>query len=459
MKNKKGKVLVIGAATTGIPVIKELYRMGYKVILNDIKSEEELNDCLKELDRIDIDIVSGSHPIILAKKCDYIVVSPGVPMDLPLISEAHKLGKEVISEIELAYRNTDTPIVAITGTNGKTTTTSLLGEIVKESKRNTFVTGNIGYPMIASINEAKPEDLFVLELSSYQLESIIKFKPIISTILNITPDHLNRHKTMENYINIKSKIFQNQTKEDYTILNKDDSIVYSLKSKPKSKVLLFSRKEILSEGAFVEDGFIKVIINDKRNTIIHIEDLNILGKHNLENALAAILMAYCLNIEPGIIRKVLKKFKGVEHRIEYVCEIDGVTYYNDSKGTNPVSSIKAIETINRPIVLIAGGMDENIDFSIFVNSLRDKVKAMILIGETAEKIEKEALALGFENIYKEKNLEEAVYKAKEISASGDAVLLSPACASWDMFKNFEERGSIFKKIVMSFGRDGDGNKD
>lgn len=459
MKNKKGKVLVIGAAITGIPVIKELYRMGYKVILNDIKSKEELNDCIKELDKMDLDIVCGSHPILLAKKCDFIVISPGVPMDLPLISEALKLGKEVISEIELAYRNTDTPIVAITGTNGKTTTTSLLGEIVKESKRNTFVSGNIGFPMIASINEAKPKDLFVLEVSSYQLESINKFKPFISAILNITPEHLNRHKTMENYIDSKSKIFQNQTKEDYTILNKDDSIVYSLKSKPKSKVLLFSRKEILAEGAFIEDDSIKVVINDKKNTIIHIEDLNILGEHNLENALAAALLAYCLNIEPSIIKKVLKEFKGIEHRIEYVCEIDGVAYYNDSKGTNPVSSIKAIETINRPIVLIAGGMDENIDFSIFVKSLKDRTKAMILIGETANIIKKEALSHGFENIYKEKSLEEAVYRAKELSARGDAVLLSPACASWDMFKNFEERGFIFKNTVMGLRRDEDGNKD
>ena len=449
MKNNKNKVLVIGAAVTGIPVAKELYRWGNKVIINDIKSKKDLDDFLKELSGMDIDVITDCHPIELARDCDYIVVSPGVPTDMPLIAEARELGKEVISEIELAYRNTNTPIVAITGTNGKTTTTALLGEIVKESKRNTFVSGNIGNPMIVDIKKARPEDLFVLELSSYQLETIVNFKPNISAILNITPDHLNRHKTMESYIASKSKIFQNQTKEDYTILNKDDLIVSGLSSKPKSKVLLFSRKKVLSEGAFIENGFIKVAIKEKKYTIAHIDNMNILGKHNLENVLAAVLIACCLNIETEIIKKAIKKFKGIEHRIEFVRESDGVAYYNDSKGTNPDSSIKALEAIKRPIVLIAGGKDEDTDFNGFVASFHGKVKAVILIGETAEKIEKAAKLSGFRNIHKEKGLKEAIYKAKEISSNGDAVLLSPGCASWDMFANYEERGTIFKNIVRN----------
>lgn len=447
MNKENNRVLVLGAAITGIPTARELYYAGNRVILNDNKTMEDLKDTLSPLNGLDIEIITGGHPIDILEKCDYVVISPGVPTDIPIVSEAKKLGLEVISEVELAYKHTNTPIAAITGTNGKTTTTALLGEIMKESGRSTFVTGNIGNPIIAEIKNSKPEDIFVLEVSSFQLESTLSFKPKISAILNITPDHLNRHKTMENYIDSKCKVFYNQDENDFTILNKDNLETAKLQSMPKSKVLMFSRKEKLNEGAYVEDGYLTILLDGEKERVIPIDDIYIPGNHNLENALAASLMAYCLGVNPNVISKVLKEFKGVEHRIEFVCEIDGVAYYNDSKGTNSDSSIKALESMKRPIVLIAGGMDKGTDFYDFIKCFEGKVKSLVLLGETAEKIEKQARELNFDKIYRVTDLEKAVYKARELAETGYAVLLSPACASWDMFKSFEERGRLFKSIV------------
>jgi len=444
----KGKnVLVLGAAVTGIPTALELYNMGCNVTLNDCKPLAQLDEYIHELDNLSVEIITGGHPIELASNCDFIVISPGVPTDIPLVKEAKKIGKEVISEVELAYRMTRTPIAAITGTNGKTTTTALLGEIMKESGRKTFVVGNIGNPIIKEVKNAAPEDLFVLEVSSFQLETTVHFRPKVCAILNITPDHLNRHKTLENYIDAKTKIFRNQKQEDYTVLNWDDEQTRKLSSLTKSKTLFFSRKDILDEGAYVENGYLTISYKNKKERIIDIKDIFIPGEHNLENALAASLMAYCLGVEAHTIQKVLKEFKGVEHRIEYVTEIDGVIYYNDSKGTNPDSSIKAIKTMTRPTILIAGGYDKGSDFDEFVSYFKGKVKALILLGETADKIKESAEKAGFYNIYKVSDMEEAVKKGKELATPGDCVLLSPACASWDMFKNFEERGNVFKDAV------------
>ena len=447
MKMEKKNVLVLGAAITGIPTAIELHKLGYKVILNDYKPLSELGESIHVLDELHIEIIAGGHPIEIVDRCDFIVISPGVPTDIPIVEEARKRGKEVISEIELGYRMTKTPIAAITGTNGKTTTTALLGEIMKKSGRKTFVTGNIGSPIITEVKNAAPEDLFVLEASSFQLETTACFRPKVSAILNITPDHLNRHKTIENYINAKSRIFANQNEEDYTILNWDNLETRNLSHLTKSKVLFFSRMEILSEGAYVEDEYLILSFNGKKEKVINIMDIYIPGKHNLENALAASLMAYCLGAEADIIKDALQEFRGVEHRIEYVCEIDGVVYYNDSKGTNSDSSIKALETMTRPTVLIAGGMDKGTEFDEFASYFNGRVKALILFGETAKKIEKASCKAGFHNIHQVCDLEEAVKKSKELAAPGDCVLLSPACASWDMFKNFEQRGELFKSIV------------
>lgn len=447
MQIKDKRVLVVGAAVTGVPVVNQLYKMGAKITLNDKKPKSEIEELLKDINLKDINIVAGEHPIELAEQADLIVVSPGVPLELPIIARAKELGREVIGEIELAYRLTKTPIAAITGTNGKTTTTALLGEIMKESGRQTFVTGNIGNTMITEVDNAKPEDIFVVETSSFQLDTTIDFKPTVSAILNITPDHLDRHKTFENYINAKCKVFANQTQGDYAILNKGDEETYKITDRVLCKLLFFSRKEILEEGAFVEDGMIVIKLGDKTERIIRTEEIYIPGPHNIENALAAALMAYCLGVEAKVINKVLKEFKGVEHRIEYVDEINGVTYYNDSKGTNVDASKVAVFAMNRPIVLIAGGYDKGSEYDDFIKTFEGRVKAMVLIGKTADKIEQTARSYGFNATHRANSMEEAVSLCSKLAGEGDCVLLSPACASWGMFKNYEERGRIFKSLV------------
>lgn len=439
MELKNKNVLVIGAAVTGIPVVEKLLKKGAKVTLND-----------KTLDRKALDgitFVGGGHPLELLDHCDLIIISPGVPTDIEIVQKAKAMQIPVISEIELAYRLTEGKIVAITGTNGKTTTTALLGEIIKSSGRTTHVTGNIGTPMITAADTAKKEDVFIVELSSFQLESTMTFRPNVSAILNITPDHLNRHKTMENYVDAKCKILHNQKASDYAILNLDDEETVKLMDHVKCKLLTFSHKEEVPQGAFVRDGWMYIRLDEKEEKIVEINQIFIPGKHNLENALAAALMAYCMGVNAKTIAQVLIEFQGVEHRIELVRELNHIVYYNDSKGTNPDASIKAIEAMTRPIILLAGGMDKGSEFHGLIDVFGNKVKAMVLIGETKEKIEKTAREKGFEKIYKEKQLKDAVLRCHMLAEEGDCVLLSPACASWDMFTSYEERGKQFKELV------------
>lgn len=453
MQIKGKKVLVIGAAVTGIPAVEQLSKLGAYVTLNDKKTKEEIMDMLGETNLDNVKIIGGEHPEELAEVCDFVVVSPGVPLDIPVINRARDLGKEVIGEVELAYRLTTTPIAAITGTNGKTTTTALLGEIMKESGRGTFITGNIGRAMISEVDNAKPEDIFVLEASSFQLESTVDFRPHISAILNITPDHLDRHKTFKNYIDAKCMVFQNQKPGDFAILNKDDEETYKTADRVLCKRLFFSRKEILEEGAYVEDDCIVIKLGEHKEKIIEVDEIYIPGPHNIENSLAAALMAYCLGVKVEVIRRVLREFKGVEHRIEFVDEINQVTYYNDSKGTNVDASKVAVLAMNRPIVLIAGGYDKGSEFDDFVKTFDGRVKDLVLIGVTADKIEKTAREHGFNNIHRVSTFEDAVTMCSKLAKPGDCVLLSPACASWGMFKNFEERGRIFKSLVKGLKGD------
>ena len=447
MQIRGKRVLVIGAAVTGVPVVKLLSSLGAEIILNDFKKADEIVEVISEIEQLPIRLVLGGHPTKLADDCDCVIVSPGVPLDIPLVQRAKALGKEVISEIELAFRLTTTPIVAITGTNGKTTTTALLGEIMKESGRRTFVTGNIGNAMILEVENAGPEDIFVLEVSSFQLESVSAFKPRVSAILNITPDHLDRHKTMNKYIDAKCNVFINQGNMDYTILNRDDPETFKLADKPKSKVLLFSRKKEVEQGAFLENNQIIVRVGNNKETIIHKDRIYIPGSHNLENAMAAALMAYCMGVPSSVIADTLESFKGVEHRIEFVEEIEGVIYYNDSKGTNTDASIKAIQAMKRPTLIIAGGYDKGSEYDDFIGAFGSVIKHMVLIGNTADKLEKTAHRHGFLNTHKVKDLKEAVEKCHSLSKPGDCVLLSPACASWGMFNNYEERGRLFKEYV------------
>lgn len=448
LKNKV--VLVIGLAITGIPLVKALDKLGARVIVNDLKMKEQLTDALDELKGLRVEYILGKHPEKIDDLAiDLVIVSPGVPLELPFIKALREAGKEIIGEIELAYRLAEGQIVAITGTNGKTTTTSLTGEIFKNAGKNTYVVGNIGVAAISKALEIKKEDYMVMEVSSFQLESIVTFRPQIAAILNLTPDHLNRHKTMENYKNAKFNLFKNQQPSDFAIINYDDEALKEESQGLKAKKVFFSRKTQLSEGVYVDQNKVVVHFNGKREEIIAINEINIPGNHNLENALAAVAMAYVAGIEPSIIAHTLKTFQGVEHRLEYVDTVSGVAFINDSKGTNPDASIKALEAVKGPIVLLAGGMDKGSDFSAFIDAFQGKVKEMIVYGETALKLQQAARDRGFLGVQPVKDLEEAVNLAFSHASEGDTILLSPACASWDMYPNFEERGRHFKNLVSN----------
>lgn len=454
MNLKDKNVLVVGLAVTGVPLVRVLCQLGANVTVNDLKKEADLSDSIQLLSDLKVDYILGKHPedMALLEKIDLVVVSPGVPLDIAFINKIKDEKIEVIGEIELAYRLSKGNIVAITGTNGKTTTTALVGEIFKNAGKRTHVVGNIGLAFISKALETRPEDVIVIETSSFQLESIEKFHPHVAAILNLTPDHLNRHKTMENYKNAKFNIFKNQNANDIAVINYDDLVLREASKDLRGRKLYFSRKTILEEGVFVEGGSIVFVKDGHKKEIVSTEEIFIPGNHNLENALAATAMALALKVDIHIIAHTLKTFKGVEHRIEFVDTINGVKFVNDSKGTNPDASIKAIEAMDRPILLLAGGYDKGSDFTEFIHSFNGKVRHMFVFGETAEALLATSKKLGFNDVTKVKDLQEAVLSAHNISNDGDVVLLSPACASWDMYENFEMRGKHFKEIVAQLRR-------
>ncbi len=448
MKNKT--VLVIGMARSGIAAAPVLKSLGARVILNDSKPIDQLEG-LEGLDKNEYIFRLGEKPDALVDEAELIVVSPSVPLNLPYAKKAEEQGKEVIAEIELAYRLCKGTTVAITGTNGKTTTTTLTGEIFKNARKECYVVGNIGEPYIAHSLEASENAFMACEISSYQLEGIKEFHPKTAALLNITEDHMIRHKTMENYIAAKARVFENQTKDDFSILNYDDETVRQLKDTVPGTPVFFSRKEKLSEGAYVEDGNIVFEFFGRREIICKADEVMIKGPHNLENALAAVLLTMLCGVDREAVAYTLRTFTGVEHRIETVCTKDGVTYINDSKGTNPDSTIKAIETMTEPTVLILGGYDKGGSFDSLFEAFTDKIKHTVLIGVTAQRLKEAADKCGWKN-YTVVNggFEECVICAKEKAQAGYNVLLSPACASFDMFKDFEERGKVFKEIVNKF---------
>ena len=449
MNIKDKKVLLVGLAKTGVSTIKKLDKLGASIVVTDIKPKEKLEDILSQLNGLNnVEYILGSHPEDISD-IDLTIVSPGVPLDLPFIEKLKESNVKIIGEVELAYTLSNNPIfVGITGTNGKTTTTSLVGEIFKEANRDTYIVGNIGNPVIDTVDYTDKNSVLVTELSSFQLESIDTFRPKVSSILNITEDHLNRHHTMENYINAKARIFENQEKSDFSILNYDDSIVRRLNKNNNASILYFSRKEKVDQGVYLdENNNIVISIDGKQITVLNRNELSLPGDHNLENAMAAILMTYVVGVDLEVIKQVLTTFKGVEHRLEFVTNKNGIMFVNDSKGTNPDSTIKAIGSYERPIILIAGGMDKHSDFTDMMKCATKNVKELVLLGETADKIEASARKEGLENITKVKNMEEAVKKAYELAKDGDVVLLSPGCASWDMYPNFEARGLDFKENI------------
>ncbi|MCR6544478.1 UDP-N-acetylmuramoyl-L-alanine--D-glutamate ligase [Dehalobacterium formicoaceticum] len=441
------KILVLGGGISGCAVAGFLSDKGARVTLTDSKSRDDLENALTQLLNKPMEYILGAEPEIKPGSFDYSVISPGIPLDTPLVKKLNQAGIPVTGEMELAYQYSKSPFVAITGTNGKTTTTSLLGQIFADAGRPVFVGGNIGIPMVTKVESLSAETILVAEVSSFQLETIESFRPKVAVILNITPDHLDRHKTMEEYTKAKSRIFENQEANDCTVLNYDDLRVRELGQSTPGQVLFFSQETELAQGIFVKNGIMTIKTGADTMHVIDIDHIYIKGKHNLENALAAAGAAFCLGVSPESIAHTLKNFPGVAHRLEFVKESAGVTYINDSKGTNPDSTIKALEAFDQPIILIAGGKNKGSDFTKLAALIREKARALILVGEAAPDMEQAVRAEGFHNIYPVNNFFETVSLAQKMAQPGDIVLLSPACASWDMFKNFEERGDLFKKLV------------
>lgn len=444
---KDKNIIVVGLAKSGVSAIKTLHEIGAKVTVTDIRADIP-SEILEEVRPYIQSSVLGRHPEAV-DVFDFAVMSPGVPLDLPFIIQMKNAGVQIIGEIELAYQLSKGIFVGITGTNGKTTTTALTGEIFKQSNTPHFVVGNIGLPAVSKALECDENTFMVTEISSFQLETIVDFKAKVAAVLNFSPDHLNRHKTMENYIEVKARIFENQDESDFLVLNYDDELTRKLALNAKGKVHFFSRLTKEGQSAYIEDGHIKLNCNNDEEVICRLSDMLIFGRHNEENALAASLISRLSGIDAASIALGLKVFAGVEHRIEYTATIKDRTFYNDSKGTNPDSTVCAIEAMKQPTHLIAGGYDKDSNFEPIFDVFNNKIKTLILLGATKEKIKKVALANHFNEVFLVGNMEEAVQVAFQHSQPGDAILLSPACASWDMYDNFEQRGDHFKRCVKA----------
>ncbi|MFZ3173135.1 MAG: UDP-N-acetylmuramoyl-L-alanine--D-glutamate ligase [Carboxydocellales bacterium] len=449
MEVKGLPILIIGLARSGIASARFLHSKQAKVTITDSKPREQQEAAAAELEELGIELVLGSYPQEVGNKYRLVVTSPGVPLTIPPLQEALQAGVPVISEIELAYKYGQAPMVAITGTNGKTTTTTLIGQMFSQAGREVCVAGNIGLPLISVIEKYSPEAVVVVEVSSFQLETTDRFKPKVSLILNITPDHLDRHGTLESYTQAKAKIYANQGYGDFTILNYDDATVAAFAEESKGQVIFFSRVHNLTKGVCVQDR--QVVLKDGEQVIpvIKTKDIRIPGAHNLENALAAVATGWVMGVTPAKMADALRNFPGVAHRLEQVAEVDGVTYINDSKGTNPDAAIKALEAFDRPIVLIAGGYNKGSDFTEFAQKVQARAHALVVVGQVADKIAAAAAQAGVVDIVKAETFDETVRLAAKKANPGDIVLLSPACASWDMFSNFEERGDLFKKLVSA----------
>jgi UDP-N-acetylmuramoylalanine--D-glutamate ligase len=445
LRNKR--VLVVGLGKSGVGSALFLRSRGARVTVSDAKPEAELRDEILLLLEHGITVETGGHGDRTFRGQDLIVVSPGVPVDAPQLVQARSLGEPVIGEIELAAHFLSGQIVAITGANGKTTTTSLAGEIIAAGKFSTLVGGNIGTPAISFADEAGPTTWIVLEVSSFQLETIVEFRPRIAVILNITPDHLDRHKTFDNYANTKARIFENQQADDFTVLNADDATTAGLSERTRAQVFWFSRKKEIEKGAFVRGAQIYFRDGRHERQILPLAEVSLKGGHNLENVLAGVSIGMVVGCQPEQIRDAVRNFKAVEHRLEFVARVASVDYYNDSKATNVDATIKALESFPANVHLILGGKDKGSDYSGLRELLRERVKRVYTIGAAAAKIESQIQ--GAAEIEHAETLENAVRRASEIALEGDVILLAPACASFDQFQSYEHRGRVFKETVHS----------
>ena len=448
------KVLVVGTGISGIGAAKLLKEVGAEVILYDSNEKLKKDDIRHRLaeknsDADTVDIVLGTLPETVIKQCDLAVISPGVPADADFVNEIRAHGVDVWGEIELAYRYSKGRLAAITGTNGKTTTTTLVGEIFKAYFDSVFVVGNIGQSYTEKALETTDRSVIAAEISSFQLETISGFHPFVSAILNVTPDHLNRHYTMENYAAVKASIMKNQTADDFAVLNYEDEYARAAAAHTAARVIFFSSARTLEDGYYYKDGEIVRAVSGEKRHICYENELKILGIHNMENVMAAVAVAECFRVPSEIIYQTLIHFKAVPHRIEYVATKRGVDYYNDSKGTNTDAAIKAVQAMVKPTIVIGGGYDKKVTFDDWIEAFDGKVKKLVLLGATADQIEACARAHGFNDIIRVSTLEEAVQVCAAQASAGDAVLLSPACASWGMFKNYEQRGDMFKAYVQA----------
>lgn len=440
MNCKDKKIMIAGLGKSGMAAWELLKEMGAEVCLFDGNSSLDISE-------YDVPVYLSDVPDEVLDALDFAVFSPGVPLSVPIAEKLKKKQIPVIGEIELAWMAEKGTVAGITGTNGKTTTTTLVGEIMKAAGGPVYVVGNIGNPYTKEVMKTTADSVTVAEISSFQLETVDTFRPRVSAILNITPDHLNRHGTMENYTDAKFRITENQTADDVCVLNFEDSRLRERAEKLSCRTVFFSSRQPLKNGLFQNE---KGDIVDGRDgkILMNMRESNIPGDHNCENIMAAILMTRELGVPDNIIIQAVKSFHAVEHRVEYVCEKNGVVYYNDSKGTNPDAAIKGIHSMDRKTVLIGGGYDKGGGFEEWIGAFDGKVTKLLLLGETGKRIAETAEKMGFFAYEFTDTLEQAVKRAAEIAKPGEAVLLSPACASWDMFDSYEQRGNLFKEYVL-----------
>src|SRR3984885_14875448 len=449
MELKSKKVLVVGLGKSGLAAALFLRRRGAQVTVSDLRSAQALSKEIPSLMEAGIAVEAGGHGLLTFRRQDLIVVSPGVPLSTPELVQVRTLGLPIIGELELAARFLQGYVLAITGSNGKTTTTTLCGEIFSAAGLKTRVAGNIGLPVIEVVDQSTAGEWSVLEVSSFQLETTESFHPRVAVILNITPDHLDRHGTFENYVAMKEKIFANQAADDYLVLNGDDPVVQRAASRARSQVLWFSRSKIVRRGTFLMDGTVMFRASEqgKPVPVLPLAEIPLKGEHNIENVLAAVCAACVVNIPAEIVARTVASFQAVEHRLEFVASIHGVDYYNDSKATNVDATAKAIASFPGNIHLILGGKDKNSDYTQLNALLRARVKAVYTIGAAAEKIEGQIA--GVVHITRSGTLEAAVDQAAGQAVAGDVVLLAPACSSFDQFENYEQRGKVFKQAVLA----------
>ncbi len=443
-------VSVVGLAKSGVAAARLIRRLGGRVLASDSSPLEALPEEARGLERLGCALWAGGHPDAAFVGADLIVVSPGVPLELPALVATRARGVPIIGELELAWRVMEADVIAITGTNGKTTTTALTGELLRTQVRPVLVGGNIGTPLAEHALEFPSDGLVVAETSSFQLDTTARFRPRVGAILNITPDHLDRHGTFERYVEAKARIFANQTPTDCAVLNADDPVTAGLGSRTRGRVIWFSRLTTLTHthGVFIYDGWIVAKLNGSTERICPVTEINLRGQHNVENVLAATACALWTGMSPSAIRRGIAAFRGVAHRIERVHDDRGVVYYNDSKGTNVDSTIKALESFSEPVILIAGGKGKGQDFGPLAEAARGRVRRAILIGQDRVRIRAALEPVGIPAEDAE-SMDDAVRRAREAAQVGDVVLLSPACASFDMFRNFEHRGDVFKSVVRA----------